>query len=694
MQAITGIRVFRVRSFRAQLCVMLGALVLAVGASANPPRTYGNLTVNPMFTTFQKEAVGATSAPSTVTLTNNSSGAVSITAVQSSIAEFSYAGPSLPVTLSAHQSWQALVTFSPVAARQYYGVMTFTLSTGSRSMVELSGSGTNATVPPTSATMPAITSNPTSQTVTAGQTATFMVAATGTAPMTYQWRMNGSSIGGATSASFTTAATTTASSGETFSVAVSNSAGSATSGSAALTVNPAATAPAITSNPTSQTVLAGKTATFSVVAGGTAPMTYQWSMNGTAISGATSASYTTAATTAANSGETFSASVSNSAGSATSSSATLTVNPAVTAPTVTSNPVSQTVIAGKTATFSVVATGSAPMTYQWSMNGTAISGATSASYTTSATTTANSGETFSASVSNSAGSATSGNATLTVNPVVTSPAITSNPTNQTVIAGQTATFFVAASGTAPLTYQWSMNGTAISGATSLSYTTAATTTANSGETFSVAVSNSAGSATSSSATLIVNPVATRLLSSNPSSLSFGNVSMGSSGNLTVTLTNSGNSSVTVSNVGIAGSGFAPSGVSTGQILAPGTTTMSVAFTPAEAASVTGTVTITSNATNSPTTISLSGTGTQVAYSVGLSWSPSSSSSIAGYNVYRSTTSGGESQTNPINGGTLIAGENYIDANVAAGTTYYYVVTTVGTDKVQSTDSTEVSALVP
>src|SRR5580704_9347795 len=360
MQSVIGIRVFRVRSFKAQLCVLLGALALTISASAYPPRTFVNLSVSPVFTTFQKEAVGGRSAPSTVTLTNNSSGAVSITAVQSSITEFSYAGTSLPVTLSAHQSWQALVTFSPVAARQYYGVLTFTLSTGSKTIVELSGSGTAASVSAPTATMPAITSNPSSQTVTAGRTATFAVAATGTAPMTYQWRMNGSSISGATSASFTTAATATANSGETFSVAVSNSAGSATSSGATLTVNPAVIAPAINSNPTGQTVVAGKTATFSVVASGTAPMTYQWSTNGTAIGGATSASYTTAATTTANSGETFGVAVSNSAGSATSSSAMLTVNPAAIPPTVTTNPVSQTVIAGKTATFSVVATGSAP----------------------------------------------------------------------------------------------------------------------------------------------------------------------------------------------------------------------------------------------------------------------------------------------------------------------------------------------
>jgi Immunoglobulin domain/PQQ-like domain len=89
----------------------------------------------------------------------------------------------------------------------------------------------------------------------------------------------------------------------------------------------------------------------------------------------------------------------------------------------------------------------------------------------------------------------------------TPPAITSQPANQTVTAGQTATFSVAASGTAPLNYQWQENNVAINGATSSSFTTPATTTANSGETFLVVVSNSAGSVTSQPATLTVNAAA-------------------------------------------------------------------------------------------------------------------------------------------------------------------------------------------
>ncbi len=88
------------------------------------------------------------------------------------------------------------------------------------------------------------------------------------------------------------------------------------------------------------------------------------------------------------------------------------------------------------------------------------------------------------------------------------PTIATQPANQTVTAGQTATFSVAAAGTAPLTYQWQKGTTAITGATSPSYTTPATTTSDNGTQFSVAVSNSLGKATSNAATLTVNPAAT------------------------------------------------------------------------------------------------------------------------------------------------------------------------------------------
>jgi hypothetical protein len=184
--------------------------------------------------------------------------------------------------------------------------------------------------------------------------------------------------------------------------------------------------------------------------------------------------------------------------------------PAAIAPTITTQPTNRTVTVGQTASFSVVASGTAPLSYQWRKNGTNISGATSASYTTPATVMADNGALFSVVVSNSAGSATSNNATLIVNAIA--PTITTQPANRTVTIGQTASFSVVASGTAPLSYQWRKNGTNISGATSSSYTTPATVSSDNGATFSVVVSNSAGSVTSNNATLTVNPLPTPTIS--------------------------------------------------------------------------------------------------------------------------------------------------------------------------------------
>ena len=103
-------------------------------------------------------------------------------------------------------------------------------------------------------------------------------------------------------------------------------------------------------------------------------------------------------------------------------------------------------------------------------------------------------------VSNVAASVTSNVATLTVN---SPPSITTQPANQSVTVGQTATFTVVASGTAPLSYQWQKGGTNISGATAASYTTPATTAADNGSQFRVVVTNPYGNATSSAATLTV-----------------------------------------------------------------------------------------------------------------------------------------------------------------------------------------------
>ncbi len=388
---------------------------------------------------------------------------------------------------------------------------------------------------------PAITTQPAVWSATVGATATFSVAASGTAPLTYQWRKTGTAIGGATSASYTTPATVIGDNGATFDVIVTNSLGNTGSNGALLTVTAAPTAPAITTQPTGQTVTVPATATFTVVASGTAPLSYQWLKNGAAISGATSVSYTTPATVIGDNAATFSVVAANSAGSATSTNAVLTVTAAPTAPTITTQPVSQTATVGAIATFSVTATGTAPLTYQWSKNGAAISGATSVSYTTPATVIGDNASTFTVVVTNSTGSATSNNATLTVTAAPTAPSITTQPIGQAVTVPAAAPFTVVASGTAPLTNQWQKNSGAISGATSASYTTPATVISDNAATFSVVVTNSAGGATSATAVLTVNPPAPITITLSPAL-----VSMPVGGSQALTASLSGTSDMTVS----------------------------------------------------------------------------------------------------------------------------------------------------
>ena len=495
---------------------------------------------------------------------------------------------------------------------------TFTPSSQSMTVNGANVTGVNFT-DSAAAVAPTITTQPVNQTVTAGQTATFTVVAAGTAPLAYQWQKNGVNIAGATAASYTTPATATTDSGSTFAVVVSNTAGTITSAAATLTVNAAAVAPTITTQPVNQTVTAGQTATFTVVAAGTAPLTYHWQKNGVNIAGATATSYTTPTTTTADSGSTFDVVVTNTAGTVTSAAATLTVNPAPVAPTITTQPVNQTVTAGQTATFTVVAAGTAPLAYQWQKNGVSISGATSTSYTTPATATTDSGSTFDAVVTNTAGTVTSAAATLTVNAATVAPTITTQPVNQTVTAGQTATFTVVATGTAPLAYQWQKNGANIAGATGTSYTTPATATTDSGSTFAVVVRNTAGTVTSASATLTVNPAPAPAIQVSSSSINFGNDVVASKSSQLLIITNTGTATLTITQVNETGAAFSVSGfllplnVNAGQ-----QTTIIVAFQPTAVGTVSGNISIVSNAPTSPTSVGLTGTGIAATLTLGIS----------------------------------------------------------------------------
>jgi hypothetical protein len=269
------------------------------------------------------------------------------------------------------------------------------------------------------------------------------------------------------------------------------------------TTTPQVVAPSIATQPLAQSVGVGETATFSVSASGTAPLTYQWLRGGSAVASAKGASYTTPALALSDDGSLFSVTVSNSAGSVTSSGAKVSVS--TKAPMIVTDPTSTSKVDGDSANFSVVVSGTGPFSYQWLRGSTAIPGATASSYTLPAVSLADTGSTFSVQVSNTAGSATSSPATLTVTAKPVS--ITVQPGGVTRFAGETASFSVSAVGSAP-TYQWRKNAAAIAGATGASYTTPVLAATDDNAVYDVLVSNAAGTATSSEATLRVGPFAT------------------------------------------------------------------------------------------------------------------------------------------------------------------------------------------
>lgn len=186
--------------------------------------------------------------------------------------------------------------------------------------------------------------------------------------------------------------------------------------------------------------------------------------------------------------------------------------------------------------------------------------------------------------------------------------------------------------------------------------------------------------------------ATAQLSVNPAGLNFGNVVVGTNSQLGGQLNATG-ASVTVSSVVSSNSQYTVSGLSLPVTIPAGSyATFTVTFTPTATGLVNATLTFTSNATNSPTVQSLSGTGTAPpVHSVALSWDASSSPDIAGYNIYRSTVSGGP--YTKINS-SLDSTTSYTDNSVVDGTTYYYVTTAVNSSNQESGYSNQASATIP
>lgn len=387
----------------------------------------------------------------------------------------------------------------------------------------------------------AISAQPTDQNVSVGDDANFQVKASGDVTG-YQWQTSSdggktwSDVAGATQSNYTRAAVDATLDGRQYRVQVSGSGGPIYSSAVTLTVT-AATPASITVQPAAQTATAGQGVTFSVTAAGTS-LHYQWqsSSNGsswTSLSGANAASLALSAVATSDNGTQYRVLVSNSLNSVTSQAAALTVNAAPVKVSITTQPAAASVSAPATATFSVVAVGTPAPIYQWQRSGAGgstfadIAGATAASYTTPATSTADNGTQYRVVVTNASSSAISQAASLSVAAASVVPTFTTQPAAASVTAPAGATFTAAASGTPTPTYQWQVStdgGTTfsnINGATAASYTLASTTVANNGQRLRVVATNSAGSATSSAATLTVAPASSGVVSSHRLSTTYG-----------------------------------------------------------------------------------------------------------------------------------------------------------------------------
>ncbi len=393
--------------------------------------------------------------------------------------------------------------------------------------------------PGSSTAAPLITTEPASASVVAGSSVTFAATAAG-ASTTVQWQLSTNGGGtwldivGATSPRYTLTATA-AENGYEFRAVFAIGGRAATTTAAKLTVEQGASAPAsvsqpsatttasantapqITLQPQSESVVKGSPVTFSAGASGTPEPTVQWQVleagagSWTDISGATATSYSFTPTTDQD-GNQYRAVFTNAVGSVVSAAATLGVTASAQGPSVVLDPEDDSVPAGSPATFTASASGSPTPVVQWRVstdNGFSwapIPGANSPSYSFTAVP-AQSGYEYEAVFTNSAGSATSTPATLTVTPAPVAPVVSVQPINLSAQAGAGVSFTAQATGYPQPSVEWevSTDGThwaPIANATSNSYSFVATAGDN-GNQYRAVFTNSAGTAITNPATLTV-----------------------------------------------------------------------------------------------------------------------------------------------------------------------------------------------
>jgi hypothetical protein len=569
---------------------------------------------------------------------------------------------------------------------------------------------------------PAIITQPVSQSVNLGSTASFSVAASGTGTLTYVWQYHGTTWKpflagtGYNTPNLTTFATTAAYNGLQLRVVVTDgNSVSTTSNPVTLTVN---SPPAIITQPVSQSVNLGSTASFSVAASGTPTLTYVWQYHGTtwkpflAGTGYNTANLTTFATTAAFNGLQLRVVVTDGDGlTTTSNPVTLTVN---SPPVINTQPVSQSVNVGSTASFSVTASGTPTLTYAWQYFSTtwkpfaAGTGYNTANLTTFATTAAFNGLQLRVVVTDGDGLTTISNpVTLTVNsaaPVTVSPTslnfgnvtLGSTSTSQTVTVTNNMSVDLTFSSiiptgpftTSPGVVSPCTGGVPVAPGASCTFVVFFQPSALGATTGGQIAINDNAPTTPQVVTLSGTGIAPVTVS--PTSLNFGNVALGStSTSQTVTVTN--NQSFNLSFTSIIPTGpftTSPGVVSpcTGGVpVAPGAScTFVVFFQPTVAGPTTGgQITISDNGNNSPQMVGLSGTG--VSASVTASPTSLSFGNVAVGDTSASQTvtlTNGQTGSLTINSVVVTAGSPYVvgasstclNPTVAAGASCTVVLT--------------------
>ena len=374
-----------------------------------------------------------------------------------------------------------------------------------------------------------ISQQPADQTVFEGENASFSVTASGEGNLTYQWLANDRAIANANDSLLSLNAVTISDNGTNYSVEVSDSSGSVISESATLTVE--AIEPevilSISQQPANQTVSEGENASFSVTASGEGNLTYQWFVNDVVIPNANDSLLSLNAVAISDNGTNYSVEVTDSRGSVISEPATLTVNESsspVTMATIGTGTVDSSRVAGPRFVrleFDSFAAGEHTITVTWDSDADVrfIVNESDGTNISSTIRGLNPGiwtgvlEADSAYFIGlwSANGAANYTATIETNsepdnePANNVPlAISNEPSDLVVTEGNDAEFFVEATGSGTLRYQWSVNGTAITGATSSSFSLGAVTLAENGNVYLVEVSDEVSNVLSASATLTVN----------------------------------------------------------------------------------------------------------------------------------------------------------------------------------------------